>query len=254
MSAALRPPKLGLAIAERLQAMMLEGVLRPGEKLLAERVLARRLDVSRPSLREALAQLEKKGLIVTARGGTTVAPFLKPLAEPLAALFRGDPRVAGDYFEYRRVVEAEAAALAARRATEIDRRAIRELLAAMRVAHAEPDPAREASLDADLHIAIYEASHNVVLLHMLRALAELMRGDVFYNRQGLYARDGVRDRLLVQHIEIAEAVVGGLAEAAEAAAAAHIGFIATTLDEIRADETRQGAALRRWERSDLVGE
>ena len=254
MSAAFRPPKLGLAIAERLQAMVLEGVLRPGEKLLSERELARRLDVSRPSLREALAHLEKQGLVVTARGGTTVAPFLKSLAAPLAALFRGDPRVAGDYFEFRRVVEAEAAALAARRATEIDRRAIRAILADMREAHSEPNPEREAGLDADLHISIYEASHNVVLLHMLRALVELMRDDVFYNRQGLYARDGVRERLLGQHVEIAEAVVGGAATAAEAAATAHIRFIATTLDEIRADETRQGAALRRWERSDLLGE
>jgi GntR family transcriptional repressor for pyruvate dehydrogenase complex len=254
MSAAFKPPKLGPALAERLQAMMLEGVLRPGEKLLAERELARRLEVSRPTLREALAQLEKKGLVVTARGGTTVAPFLRPLAEPLAALFRDDPRVAGDYIEYRRVVEAEAAALAARRATDIDRRAIGEILAAMRVAHAEPDPAREAGLDADLHIAIYEASHNVVLLHMLRALAELMRDNVFYNRQGLYARKGVRERLLAQHVEIAEAVVAGATEAAEAAAAAHIRFIATTLDEIRADETRRSAALRRGERSDLVAE
>jgi len=249
-----RPPKLGQAVAERLQAMMLEGVLRPGEKLLAERELARRLDVSRPSLREALAQLEKKGLVTTAKGGTKVAAFLKPLAEPLAALFRGDARVAGDYFEYRRVVEAEAAALAARRATDIDRRAIRALVKQMRAAHLRPDPAREASLDADLHIAIYEASHNIVMLHMLRALAELMRDDVFYNRQGLYRRDGVRDRLLAQHVKIAEAVLQGGAEAAGAAAAAHIRFIAATLDEIRADETRQAAALRRLERADLVAE
>ena len=254
MSEALRPLKLAEAIAERLQAMMLEGVLRPGERLLAERELARRLDVSRPSLREALALLEKKGLVVTARGGTTVAPFLKALAEPLAALFRGDARVAGDYFEYRRVVEAEAAALAARRATDIDRRAIRDLLAAMRAAHAEADPAREASLDADLHIAIYEASHNVVMLHMLRALAELMRDDVFYNRQGLYAREGVREQLLAQHVEIGEAVLEGAPAAAATAAAGHMRFIATTLDEIRADEARRGAALRRWERTDLVAE
>jgi len=254
MSAGLRPPKLADAVAERLQAMMLEGVLRPGEKLLAERDLARRLDVSRPSLREALAQLEKKGLVVTAKGGTTVAAFLKPLAEPLAALFRDDPRVAGDYFEYRRVVEAEAAALAARRATDIDRRAIRAILKNMRAAHLRPNPAREADLDADLHVAIYEASHNVVVLHMLRALGELMRGDVFYNRNGLYAREGVRDRLLAQHVEIAEAVTAGAPEAAAAAATAHIRFIATTLDEIRADELRQASALRRLERSDLVAD
>ncbi|HYA71570.1 MAG TPA: GntR family transcriptional regulator, partial [Roseiarcus sp.] len=64
MSETLKPARLADAIAERIQAMILEGVLRPGEKLIAERELAARLGVSRPSLRDGLSQLEAKGLLV----------------------------------------------------------------------------------------------------------------------------------------------------------------------------------------------
>ena len=252
MHESVKLPRLADAIAERLQAMVLEGVLRPGEKLLAERELAARLAVSRPSLREAFALLEKKGLFVTTRSGTTVASFLAPLADPLAELFRNDERVADDYFEYRRVMEAQASALAARRATELDRAGLAAILDEMRAAHALADPAQEAEADVRLHVAIYEASHNVVILHMLRALAELMRKGVFYNRESFYRRAGVRDLLLAQHLAIGEAVLKGDAKAAEAAAEAHIRFIADTLAEMRADEWRQAASLRRFERADIV--
>src|ERR1700674_4921905 len=74
----IRPEKLGDAIAEHLEKLILEGVLRPGEKLASERDLALKLDVSRPSLREALEKLQSKGLIETSKGGTVVAQFLAP--------------------------------------------------------------------------------------------------------------------------------------------------------------------------------
>ncbi len=58
-----RAPRIADAIADRLESMILEGVLRPGERLLGERELAGRLGVSRPSLREALDMLAGRGLL-----------------------------------------------------------------------------------------------------------------------------------------------------------------------------------------------
>jgi len=250
----IKPPKLADAIAERLQAMVLEGVLRPGEKLIGERELAAKLGVSRPSLREALALLEAKGLFNTGKTGTFVAPYLAALVDPLAELFRDDERVSADYFEFRRVMEAHAAGLAARRATETDRALIRECLDRMRAAHELSDPTEEAEIDVKLHVAIYEAAHNVVILHVLRALSELLRKGVFFNRGSFYRRSGLRDLLLEQHIRIGEAVISGDAKKAEAAAAAHIAFVSQTHDEIRRDEMRQAASLRRFAREDIVAE
>ena len=232
--------------------MILEGVLHPGEKLNSERELAETLGVSRPSLREGLAILEQKGLLVSGRSGTTVARFLNRLTDPLAALLADDERVAADYFEYRLAMEPQAAALAARRGTEVDRAAIRTCLERMRIAHRSEDPADEADCDVTLHGLIYEAAHNVLLLHIMGVLADLMRKNIFYNREQLYRRAGVRATLLEQHLAIGAAVLAGDPLAAERTAAEHIRFTRATTEEIRLDELRLATSLRRIERRDLV--
>src|SRR3974377_1877086 len=83
----IRPDRLGDAIAEHIEKLILEGVLRPGEKLAPERELALKPDVPRPSLREALEKLQSKGLVETSKAGTVVAQFLAPLSRPLPGLF-----------------------------------------------------------------------------------------------------------------------------------------------------------------------
>ena len=57
--------KLSNAVVRQIEKLILQGILRPGEKLPAERELAERFDVSRPSLRSAIALLQDKGLLVS---------------------------------------------------------------------------------------------------------------------------------------------------------------------------------------------
>ncbi|MEJ2591253.1 MAG: GntR family transcriptional regulator, partial [Candidatus Thiodiazotropha sp.] len=64
-------PKLSDQIAERLEGMIADGTLKPGERLPAERQLSERLGISRPSLREAIQKLASKGLLHTRQGGGT---------------------------------------------------------------------------------------------------------------------------------------------------------------------------------------
>jgi GntR family transcriptional repressor for pyruvate dehydrogenase complex len=254
MPEVIRTPKIAEAIADRLESMILEGVLRPGERLLAERELAERLGVSRPSLREALEMLSSRGLLVTEKSGTRIAQFLSPLMKPLAALMQDKSRVTADYFEFRRVQEAYAARYAAQRATDVDREAIRQCAERMTKAHALEDPAEEGEADVDLHLLIYEAAHNVVLLHVMRALADLLRNNIFYSRSQLYLRAGVRHELLKQHLAIANAIIAGKVNEAESAAAEHIRFTFETVEEIRRDELRLETSLNRVQRSDLLAD
>lgn len=247
-----RNPKLADAIAEHIEQLILEGTLRPGERLASERELSEKLEVSRPSLREALDKLEARKLLRTTRGGTYVAHFMAPLTEPLATLMASNEQVIVDYLEYRRMVEGAATRLAAERATEFDRQAIEACLERMKAAHGVDDPTAEATADADLHMLIYEASHNLVVLHVMRAFSEMLRNDVFYNRHRLYVTPGVRDLLLAQHVAVAEAVLAGEADRAEAAASEHIRYTAETLTRLRDDEKRLGRALRRFGRKDFV--
>ncbi|MBS7703935.1 FCD domain-containing protein [Chelatococcus asaccharovorans] len=249
-----RPPRLADAVAQHIELLILEGALRPGERLIGERELAEKLEVSRPSLREALAQLEKRGLLVTSRAGTFVADFLAPITGPFVALLGASDRMTDDYFEYREAVEARAARLAARRATEHDKKALAASLEEMRKAHGLDDPTAEAASDVAFHRTIYEAAHNLVILHVMRAFSELSQRDIFYSRRQLYDRPGVRARLLAEHEAIARAILDGDGEGAEAAAVAHLSATVETLALIRAEAQRAGVALRRLGRQDIVAE
>lgn len=251
---AVRPPRLADAVAQHIELLILEGVLRPGERLIGERELAEKLDVSRPSLREALAQLEQRGLLTSSRAGTLVAEFLAPITGPFVALLGASDRMTDDYFEYREAVEARAAGLAAGRATVRDREALAGSLARMRQAHALDDPSAEAEADVEFHRVIYEAAHNLVILHVMRAFSELWQRDIFYSRRQLYDRPGVRARLLAEHQAIAQAVLAGEAQEAEKAAVAHIRATVATLALIRGETRRDGVALRRLSRQDLIAE
>ena len=251
---AIRTKKIAEVIALHIERLILQGALRPGEKLASERELALKFDVSRPSLRDAIENLAARGLLTATRSGTYVAQFLTPIMEPLASLYRDNQNAAADYFEFRQWVEAQAARSAAMRATDVDKAAIRACLAQMRKAHKISDPSQEAQADVNLHILVYEASHNLIVLHVMRALSELLRNNIFFNRENLYLRTGVREKLLMQHIAIGEAVLAGNPDQAEAAAADHIRFVFGTVEEIQRDSKRLKTSLMRMGRSDLLAD
>lgn len=254
MTEPIRPAKLADTIAEHLEQLILEGSLRPGERLLAERELAQRFDVSRPSLREALEKLENRGLLRSGRGGATfVAPLLgEGFTEPLYAALAARPETTFDYLEFRCFVEGSAAYFAALRGTDVDRDLIRQCFQKMEAAHGQDDSSDEADADADFHLAVYEASHNLVMLHIMRSLSDMLRKDVFYNRAKLYQRQGVRELLLEQHRAVYETVMAGDPDAAKAAAEAHIDFTRDALMEIAKADARLEVSLRRIARTDLV--
>jgi len=73
------PEKLSTSVVRQIEELILRGILRPGERLPPERDLANRLSVSRPSLRDAIAQLQTSGLLATKAGaGIYVAEVLGP--------------------------------------------------------------------------------------------------------------------------------------------------------------------------------
>lgn len=242
----IRPAKLAEAIANHLETLILEGSLRAGDRLLAERELALKLDVSRPSLREALDLLEQRNLLETRRDGSYVAPPLgRAFAGSLAAMLADRPEHTYDYLEFRGFLEGAAAYFAALRASDADREMIRKRFAAIEAAHRLDSPVEEADSDAYLHLAIYEASHNLMMLHIMGSLADSLRQDVFYNRERLYTRKGVRPLLLEQHRAIHDAVIGGDPETARATAEAHVKFTRSALQEIDKADSVLELSLRR---------
>lgn len=243
-------------VVQQIENLVLEGVLNVGDRLPAERELARQFDVSRPILRDALKALEQRGLIVTRHGGGTyVADVIgEVFARPVMDLIMSHRKAAADYLEYRRAMESVAAELAARRATDDDRALLAGIVARMQAAHLRGDATEEAAIDVEFHSAIGECAHNIILLHTLRSCYRLLSDGVFHNRLTIFSLPGARETLLAQHLAIHQAVTTGDAQAARAASVRHIDFIERAMTEVeRSDDWRRVSRLRLSQRRDDTG-
>lgn len=249
----IRPAKLADAIADHIQEMILEGSLKPGERLLSERELSQKLEVSRPSLRDALDKLIAQRLLTTnAQGAAFVSEEVgKSLRDPLLLLM-DSPEARFDMLELRSVIETAAAALAAERASSVDRKAIVECFEKMAKAHKQQDVDAIAMADADFHFAIYEASHNVMILQFMRSIESIVRSNVQLNRKNLFEHRQEKDSQLEEHRAIYEAILARDAEAASNAANLHMTTAMQTQREIYEAELRLEASIRRLARDDLV--
>jgi GntR family transcriptional regulator, transcriptional repressor for pyruvate dehydrogenase complex len=177
----------------------------------------------------------------------------EPAADPLARLLQAHPETVFDYFEFRRVMAANAAALAAERATDEDLARLRACMEAMVKAHALDDPAQEAATDAEFHLAVYEAAHNLVMSQVMHRVFAMLKVGVFYDRIDLYLRRGVRDAFLRQHQAIWQAIAGRNPALARSMAEAHIDSTEEALREAQFANSRREVALRRRAGSDLTG-
>ena len=102
-------------VESQVERLVLEGVLRAGDRLPGERELAKSLNVSRPIVREGLQALENRGLLRATHGdGTFVANVIGTIfAPPITKIISQNQKAKSDYLEYRREVEGVTAALAA---------------------------------------------------------------------------------------------------------------------------------------------
>lgn len=222
-------------VVAQVEALLLDGVLRTGERLPGERDLAARLEVSRPVLRDALKVLEERGLIESRHGGGTyVADIIgEVFSKPLIELIARHERATLDYLEYRRELEGVTADLAARRVTPGDREILARIIANMRRAHEHADFEGERDADVELHNAIGECAHNVILLHTLRACYRLYSAGIFSHRRLIFEMPGARDALLAQHEAIVSAILATDPAAARRAAEAHIDYVTATMQEAK---------------------
>ncbi|MEL6410359.1 MAG: FCD domain-containing protein [Pseudomonadota bacterium] len=243
------PEKLASAVADQIEKLILRGILKPGERLPSERDLAERFGVSRPSLREAIADLQEKGLLSSRAGsGIFVAGVLgSAFSNALIDLFARHDEAVFDYISFRRDLEALAAHRAARLASDTDLKVIDELFSNMKATHSTSDADREARLDAEFHMSIIEASHNVIMLHMMRSMFQLLQEGVFYNRQIMFKQAATRRTLLDQHGAINAAIQARKPEQARDAVIAHLNFVEKSLADHKKSEANEAIARQRHE-------
>jgi len=230
------------AIAKRLEELIIDGSLQPGEKIPSERQLCAKLNASRPLIREAMKELRGRGVINTQHGkGSFVAGFLENFssASTLTKVYEDHPRMLFDLLEVREVLEGQAARLAAERASEKDLHRITKAFNAMSGAYENNDKVMDAAkLDHAFHRSIYEASHNPVLIHTLQNLMQLMLNSVVVTVSNLYHRDRPKQQIEAYHRLIYNAIIDRKASNAERAAIDHVRDVRDRIIEIERAEQR----------------
>ena len=215
-----RPLQRYEQIAERLADDIRSGVLMPGERLPSERDLARTLEVSRASVREALASLALSGVVETRHGAGTFVVGLPPSEPPHDA----SPSAV---LEARLALEPAVARLAAARAQPDE--AAEKLLAAM---EAEPvDIATWNASDRLFHRQLAAMTGNPVLLAFADHVASLMDEPLWQRlRDDSIAQPGRTRIHVAEHRMIYEAIAAGDAEAAAFYSVQHINRVRTYME------------------------
>jgi DNA-binding GntR family transcriptional regulator len=205
---------------ERLKGMILTGKLRPAERL-SEHRLAERIGVSRTPLREALMKLEQEGLVVGQRNvGYTVVDL--------------DIDAVRDLLVVREALDACAAELACKTATEKDFERIRELIAGMveirKGKMSRPvDVARDLELGIKIHKVIAEATRNAALINVTEQIYQRLQLALWLEVLWVDFEDTGLD----EHKAIAQAIFARDGAAAAKAARKHVQGSLKNMDKLQ---------------------
>lgn len=209
-------------IVRQIVRQIVHGALKPGTALPAEPVLAQQFGVSRTVIREAMRILVSKGLLTVKHGsGMWVQPANKwDQLDPVLLIEQvcagRDDGLLNEMIEVRRLLEPEAAALAAERRSAEDLASLRIALAGMAAVLNDPDSYTRH--DIEFHERIFTAAQNRLLREALRPVAEALRvGRLLSIRQ-----PGAPEKSLAGHEEIYAAIEHGDIDAARMATRRHI--------------------------------
>jgi GntR family transcriptional repressor for pyruvate dehydrogenase complex len=192
-------------LVQKLEGLVINGVLSPGERLPTERQLAEMLAVSRASLRQALKALEVMGVLAVRQGSGNY------LTEAAREILRVPPGVLvplpgltqAELFEVRRAMEGEAAAAAARRASPSDLGAIRAELRGMKAT--KHDRVAYGKHDLAFHRNIAIASGNRYFTWFL-SLANKLLYEAFLSRPLKMSMEDSMENSVKEHTNILRAI------------------------------------------------
>lgn len=218
MFVALESRRLYRQVADQIRALIEAGELRVGDRLPAERDLADRFGVSRPTVREALIVLEVEGHIQI-RMGSGVYIAQRPTAAPVIL-----PVVDGDgpfeILEARCIVESAISEEAARRSTPEGIARLDEMLHRMEQSLDEPE--RAVAADLGFHAAIVDMIGNAALRHFAGLLSDKRTSPYFEKLASYFEGPHTWKRAVEEHREIRNAIAAGDPAAAHEAMRRHL--------------------------------
>jgi DNA-binding FadR family transcriptional regulator len=196
-------PKIGkqnlkTRVYELLLDMIIDGKLKVGDMLPAERVLSEELGVSRTVLREAIKSLETRGVLTVTHGkGIVVNPVTGTEISHAFMLYlrRKQQQIPlMDLLEFRSIVEPQVAKLAASKITEEELEKLEDIIERMKAAIDNVDQFNK--VDLEYHIELAKITRNIFLITVMEEL-------IIPIRESIFATGGIHvKKVFEEHYEV----------------------------------------------------
>jgi GntR family transcriptional regulator, transcriptional repressor for pyruvate dehydrogenase complex len=224
LTAALKPLKrtdVTELVVDRLRHLLEQDVLKPGSKLPSEPDMSKLLGISRPSLRQAYKALSILGILRAVPGdGTYISESTsKVLSVPLTFLMLVKRISMDDVFEFRMMLEANLARLAATRASESELQCMNSQIEQMAANIEDTQKDQYLASEYEFHNCIAQAAHNALLLEII----SMVSGLLWETRRTLINIVPNRRKDLEEHRAILTAISGRNPEGAADAMRRHLG-------------------------------
>jgi GntR family transcriptional repressor for pyruvate dehydrogenase complex len=231
-----KAPDIPSMVVNQVVELISTGTLKPGDRLPSELEMTRRFGISRISLREAMKLLEAKGFIESqGRKGKYVKSVVdNALRSPIEGLISVDHKKIWELLTVRRIIDSEAAAMAADHATE---RQIRKIMTFR-------DEADKVGIDqlmfkrdggrlyAEFYNNLYDATNNTIFSHLLKSISSIIRGVLPYSREKLTSVKGSSRAIFDQLLKIIQAIDAHDPIAAKKLMISHINYIERSLKKV----------------------
>jgi len=231
-----KAPHIPNMVVDQIVKLITEGVLKPGDKLPSELEMTRRFGISRISLREAMKLLEAKGYIEShGRKGKYIRSLVdNALTSTIEGMISVDHDKIWELLQVRRIIDSEAAALAAKKATaeQVDglmsfTREVESLGVDVII-----DKREGGRLYAKFYNDLADATNNTIFAHLMKSISSILRGALPYSRTKLQGVKNSSRAIYDQHVRILAAIEQRDPEAAKSAMLDHIEWMETTLKRI----------------------
>jgi GntR family transcriptional repressor for pyruvate dehydrogenase complex len=218
------PKRISDQVFDQLRELIFRGDFTPGQKIMTERELAKALNVSRNSVREAINKLVTLRFLEQRQGqGTFVRSIDEAVKIPLATVMETQDASLIDLMEMRMGIECVAASLAAQRANASDLEAIEQAIGEMERDTGGGGLGTEG--DLSFHMAIASATKNPLQVYIMKNVSDFLHVGIRENLLHLYEEPDNIVEILKQHKAIFTAIRSGDADAAYNAMKMHINFV-----------------------------
>lgn len=228
----IKPRSISEEIIGQIKGSILNGSLKPGDKIPSEREMANELKVSRQCVREAINSLKTIDLLeVRKRSGIYVKSMTSGLIEGPFHIIKNDVEKVYELMDIRKVLDSYSTFYAAKNATEEDIARIHSIL--LKLEETTKDLKKyDYDSEFQFHLLIAQASHNTMLLHIINTIYDNIIEAIKKTIDTMFLDINNRKRMFQHHKAIFEAIKAGDAKKAAQRLVQHFEFAEEEMKKI----------------------